>query len=516
MKNPLVLTFDVGTQSARGLLVTKEGNFVDKCQIKYDEPYYSRHPGWAEQRPDFYFDKLCEISNILFERNQDKKDSIVAVAITTIRDTVICLDKNGTPLRDIILWLDKRKATFESPFNPITKLMFKLVGMTDATKTIYKTSVVNWIKQNQPEIWEKTDKFVMLSTYLNYKFTGVLADSAANMIGHIPFDYKKRKWKKKGDLTRCICDVPDEKLCELVDSGSKLGTISKDVSALTGIPTGLPFIASGSDKGCETLGLSVTNENQAAISFGTTATIQMAVHKYFEPQKFMPAYPAVPNNLFNPEIEIYRGFWLLSWFVKEFGAEERLLAEKKGCSPEQILDKAIEKIPPGSDGLMLQPFWTPGIMNPDTHGAVVGFADFHTHYHLYRAIIEGLDFELYRSLKSMEHRSGKKIEELFVGGGGAKSDIVCKITADIFGLPVKRIQNHEACSIGASMVAFKAIGEFSDYSDAIKSMVRIQDVFTPDPKNHEIYMHLFQKAYRKLDKKLYPINKKINKIYKRR
>ncbi len=516
MDAPLVLTFDIGTQSARGLLVAPDGTFEDIYQVKYDEPYYSRNPGWAEQRPDFYYDRICEISKVLCERNAEKIQRIIAVTLTVIRDTVLCLDENHVPLRDIILWLDKRQADFNNPFPLYKNLIFKIAGMAEATKILYRATASNWIRQYQPDIWKKTAKYVMLPTYLNYKITGNLVDSEANMIGHIPFEYEKRVWKKDSSLTKCICDVPQEKLCRLVKSGEILGTVTKEFSEQSGVPEGLPLIATGSDKGCETLGLSVTKPTKAAISFGTTATIQMAVKKYFEPQKFMPAYPAVPNDMFNPEIEIYRGFWLVSWFVKEFGAEERQEASVLGCAPEQILDKYIEKLPPGCEGLLLQPYWTPGVINPTSRGAVVGFADYHTHIHFYRAIIEGIAFELYHSLKIMEKRSGLKIEEVYVGGGGARSDIVCQITADVFGLPIKRIQTHEACSVGASMVAFISKGIFKDYDDAISHMVHETSVFLPRPDVHETYMDLYTGAYRKIFGRLEPIYKRIIKITKRR
>ncbi len=516
MENPLVLTFDVGTQSARCLLVAPDGSIQDICQIKYDEPYYSRNPGWAEQRPNFYYDRICEVGKTVCERNAGRLKNVIGVTVTVIRDTVLCLDKNNEPLRDIILWLDKRQADFKNPFPFYKKWIFKIAGMGEATKILYRASASNWIQQYQPDIWAKTAKYVMLPTYLNYKMTGVLADSEANMIGHIPFDYERRVWKKDSSLTKCICDVPQEKLCRLVKSGEIIGQITEEFSKASGVPAGLPLIATGSDKGCETLGLSVTKPNKASISFGTTATIQMAVKKYFEPQRFMPAYPAVPNDMFNPEIEIYRGFWLVSWFVKEFGADERAQAQVLGCSPEQLLDKYIEKLPPGCEGLLLQPYWTPGAINPTSRGAVVGFADYHTHIHFYRAIIEGIGFELYHSLKIMENRSGLKIDEVYVGGGGARSDIVCQITADIFGLPVKRIQTHEACSIGASMVAFVANGIFRDYDDAIEHMVHETNVFLPRQKEHEIYMDLYEGAYQKIFGRLEPIYRRIIKITKRR
>lgn len=516
MGEPLVLTFDIGTQSTRAVLVDKHGNIVAVSQKKYAEPYFSKKPGWAEQKPDFYYERMLESGKELCEKNREKLDDVIAVTVTCIRDTLMLLDKENKPVRDIILWLDKRQAKYNDPLPIFKKALFRLVGMQDSIKILYKASYYNWLIQNEPQNIEKTAKAVMLPTYINYKLTGVLKDSAANMIGHIPFDYKKRCWQGKNGLTRCVCDIPEEKLCELVKSGEIIGTLTEEFCEKTGLKKGLPLIATGSDKGCETLGLSVYNPGRAAVSFGTSSTVQMAVPDYFEPQQFMPAYPAVPNDRYNPEIQIYRGFWLVSWFVKEFAAEERAEAKEKGCSPEEILDSRIATLSPGCEGLMLQPYWTPGIIKPNSLGAVIGFSDFHTRYHLYRAIIEGLCLELYHSMAIMQKRSGIKIDEVFVGGGGSRSDVVCHIAADVFGVKVKRIQTHEACSLGSSMVAFVAKGVFPDYETAIESMVHEQDVFEPDTANHDIYMNLYNKVYRNIYDRLEPAYKKILQIYDRR
>lgn len=513
---PLVLTIDIGTQSIRALLAKKDGSFHDICQKKYEVPYYSKQPFYAEQEPDFYFDALCEVSKQLCERNRDVLKDVICVTVTVIRDTVMCLDKNNKPLRDIILWLDKREAEFDDPFPPAKKAMFKMVGMTDTTEVQYKSSVCNWLMQNEPEMWEKTAKYVFLPAYLNYKLTGRLVDSIGNMIGHVPFDYKKRTWQAPGGLTRCITDVPPEKLCDLIEPGETVGKITSEASVRTGIPEGLPLIATGSDKGCETLGLSVIHEHQAALSFGTTATIQVATKKYFEPQQFMPAYPAIIKDMFNPEIQIYRGYWMLSWFVKEFGEAERIQAEKLGCPAEAVFDSHLRDVPPGCDGLVLQPYWTPGITIPNARGAVIGFTDVHTKYHLYRAVIEGINFALMDAMYTIERRSGVSIDSIYISGGGSRSEPILQITADMFGLPVRRIQTHEACALGSSMAGFVAMGEFSDYDTAIASMVHERDVFLPDEKNHAIYKELFDGVYSKMYKRLEGIYKSEKQIYKRR
>lgn len=515
MNRPLILTYDVGTQSTRAVLVDKEGNIVDKVQVKYKEPYIRRHDGWAEQTTDFYFAHMCAASKVLMDRNMDKTEDIIACVVTVIRDTLVFLDENNKPTRDIIHWLDARKCEFDNPYPLWKTAAFKLVGMDKGTKIAYRTSKVNWVRLNQPEIWNKTKKIVCLSAYLNYRMTGKLLDSPANTIAHIPMDFKKKTWMSKHALTRCMYDVPQDKLYDLIPSGELLGNISHEAAELSGTPEGLPVIASGADKACETLGLSVADPSKAAVSFGTSSTVDLYTEKYFEPQTFLPAYPSVINKAWNPEIQVFRGFWMLGWFIKEFGEKDAEEAAKLGISTEEYLNDKAAEVPAGCQGLMLQPYWTPDVLKPDSYGAIIGFADYHSKYHVYRAIIEGICLELYMSMKSMEKRGGMTIKEVFVGGGGSKSDLACQILADVFDLPVKRIHTHEASSIGAAMVAFVAKGEFKDFNSAIKSMVHEKDVFTPNKANHEVYSGMYNMVYKKIYRHVKPLYATMNNLKER-
>ncbi|MEG2002185.1 MAG: FGGY-family carbohydrate kinase [Clostridia bacterium] len=515
MREPLILTFDIGTQSMRAMLVNKKGDILDFEQKRYERPYIARNPGWAEQRPDFYFDCLAEVANSLCKKRSDLISNIIAVTMTTIRDTVLCLDKDIKPLRDIVLWLDKREANLQFQLPTYKRMLFKLVKQSDTVDMQYRQSICNWIMENEPELWAKTYKFVMLPTYLNYKLTGVLKDSTANMIGHIPMDYKNSKWMSERGLTRCLFDVPMSKLCELVNPGDIIGNIADEVSEKIGLPKGLPLIVTGSDKSCETLGLSVHKKNQASLSFGTTATVQFATADYFEPMPFVPSYPSVVHGMYNPEIQIYRGYWMLSWFKKEFAAKEVEQAKELGISAEELLNKRLKEVPAGCDGLVLQPFWGPGVSNPNARGSIIGFSDVHTRIHIYRAIIEGIGFALIDGMKNMEKRGKQKITEVYVGGGGSQSDEICQITANMFGLTVKRIQTHEACGLGASMIAFKGMGEFKTIDEAIENMARDTDIFTPDENEHKIYTQLYENVYCKVYGKLEPLYKTIKRITRR-
>ncbi len=508
MCEELILAIDLGTQSARAMLIDKAGNILFKVQHRFERPYYSKVPGWAEQKPEVYWDTICDITKQLKAEASDAWGSIVAVAVTTIRDTCLCVDKDGRPLRDAILWLDKRECTPVKPVPAGKMLFFSLVGMRETVELQRKVSACNWIMANEPDIWETTHKFIMISGYLTFMLTGKLIDSVANMIGHIPFNSKTRTWMKKSELTRSVFDIENEKLTELVEPGELLGFITNEASVQTGIPAGLPLVATGSDKGCETLGLSCVEPDSAAISLGTTATIQFTVDRYMEPLPFIPAYPAVMKNHYNPEVQIYRGYWLISWFKKEFAAKEVLEAEARGIAPEELLNARLADIPAGCQGLVFQPYFTPGVVMPRARGAVIGFSDIHTRIHIYRAIIEGINFALMDGLFTMERRGKVKINKLFIAGGGSQSDEICRITANMFGLPVYRIQTYEAAGLGSALVAFTAMGIYKNVREAAAAMVHIKDEFLPDMSEHQKYQAIYNNVFTKIFSRLLPLYKK--------
>ena len=509
---PLVLTFDIGTQSARAVLVDDKGNLIHKTQKKFDPPYFSLQPGWAEQDANYYWNTICELSLALKEISGEDWLRICAVSLTTIRDTNVCIDKDGNPIRPVILWLDKREANADKPLPFIKRAAFQAAGMGEAAKHIRRISVCNWLMQNEPENWAKTDKYLMLSGYMHYCLCGKMVDSVANIIGHVPFDSKTRRWMKPSELSYCLFPIPREKLCDLCDPGTVIGSVTEKASELTGIPAGTPLVATGSDKGCETIGLGCVKPGQAALSFGTTATIQYTTSTFVEPQQFMPAYVAAIDSHWNPEIEIFRGYWLISWFTREFAAKELQEASEKGVSPEQLLNERLREIPPGCDGLMMQPYFTPGVKMPTARGSVIGFSDVTTRIHIYRSIIEGINFALINGMKSIEKRMKTATTGVYLAGGGSQSAEICQITADMFGVPAYRTQTHEAAVIGSSMIAFTSMGHFKDIYAAMDSMVHIRDTFMPNMEANRHYNWLYSNVFTKTYKRLKPL---YDKSYKR-
>lgn len=507
MEEGVILSLDCGTQSCRAIIFDKKGKLLASAKEKF-EPYFSNYPGWAEQDPEVYWQSMVKVCRRLNDEKSELWEDIIGVCLTTQRDTVINVDKHGRVLRPAIVWLDQRMAKCGDDIPIFKNLIYSSVGMHQCVEISRRKSKANWIKENQPEIWEKTYKYLFLSAYLTYRLTGKMVDSIASQIGHVPFDYKNKCWPKSYNNFRwSMFGIERDKLPELVESGEIIGGISKEASDSTGIKEGTPLIACGSDKGCETLGVGCLSAGSASLSFGTTATAQTTVNNYIEPLRFMPAYPAVVHGCYNPEVEIFRGYWMISWFKKEFCAREMVEAKEKNIAPEVLLNQRLNDIPPGCQGLILQPFWGPGLKTPSAKGSIIGFGDVHTRAHIYRAIIEGVNYGLIDGVQRIETKSGKKVERIMVSGGGSQSDAICQITADMFNRTLYKGETYETSALGAAINGFVGLNVYSSYEEAVTKMVRYSKVFTPDNNNAVIYNNLFERVY----KKIYP---SLGKLYK--
>ena len=179
-KSPLVLTMDFGTQSVRVALINKSGEIESIVKRKYSPAYVSIEKGYAEQDPDYYYNILVDCLKELAKSSKDKLDRIKGSTIATFRDSSVQLDKDNKPVRKSILWLDQRlaKAKEKLPFGYST--IFSIVGMQDTIKLNRSRTMAHWIKENEPDVWSKTVKYVNISTYLTYKLTGELTDSKLN------------------------------------------------------------------------------------------------------------------------------------------------------------------------------------------------------------------------------------------------------------------------------------------------------------------------------------------------
>lgn len=513
MPGDLILALDNGTQSVRALVFDLRGNLVAKSRVSIDD-YDFPSPGLVELDPGVFWQAICEACQALWTEEGVKKESIAGVALTTQRSTLVNLDEKGRPLRPAIVWLDQRRTEGQKPVGGLWGLAFRLAGMTETVAYLQAEAEANWIRINQPDVWAKTHKYVFLSGYLTYRLTGRLVDSVGCQVGYVPFDYKKKHWAAKTDWKWQAVPMDAALLPELVPPAQRLGEITAEAAQATGIPAGLPLVAAAADKACEVIGAGCLDPHIACLSYGTTATINTTHRNYVEVIPLIPPYPSAVPDAYSLEIQVYRGYWMVSWFKREFGLNEQQVAERLGVEPEDLMDELVNSAPPGSLGLTLQPYWSPGLRvpGPEAKGAVIGFGDIHTRAHLYRAILEGLAYALREGAERTVRRSHVPIQQVRVAGGGSQSAAAMQLTADIFGLPTARPHIYEASGLGAAMDAAVGLGFHRDFETATREMTRLGKTYEPDAARHKIYDELYRRVYLRMYQRLQPLYAEIREI----
>jgi len=509
----LLLAIDQGTQSVRAMIFDPRGELLAKSQV-HIQPYYSRQPGWAEQDCDYYWSNLCEACQNLWQTRPEYQQRIAGMSVTTQRSVTVCLDENRVPLRPAVSWLDQRR-TSKYPALPLwLELGLRAAGQKQAIHYFQSRAECNWLAAEDPALWRKTRHFLFLSGYLHLKLTGCLRDAVASQVGYVPFDSKRQRWAGAFDLKWRLFCVKRELLPELVPAGQLIGRITAEAAGQTGIPEGLPVYASGADKACEVFAAGAWTPGLAVLSYGTTATINTCNGRYVEPIPFLPAYPAAVPGRYNSEIMVQRGYWMVNWFKEQFAAKEVIEAKEKGVAPEVLFERMLETTPPGNMGLILQPFWNPGVRipGPEAKGAMIGFGDVHSRAHMYRAIVEGIAFALREAAARLERRNGVKIQRLKVAGGGSQSDGVMQVTADVFGIPAERPHTFETSGLGAAMNAAVGVGIYATHAEAQAQMSRAGRIFSPQAKNAGLYTRLYFGVYVKMYPQLARLYRSIRHI----
>jgi sugar (pentulose or hexulose) kinase len=516
MKPDRLLAIDVGTQSVRALVFDLQGHVLARSQAALEPPFVAPQPGWAEQDALTYWSAMGTSCRALWAGGADPL-RIAGLALTTQRGTVVSAREDGTPLRPAIVWPDQRLCSALPRLGARWKAAFALAGASGLVHQLQRQAECNWLAQHDPRLWQHTERYALLSGWLTQRLVGDWVDGSACQVGYLPFDHRLRQWAPAGDWRWQALTVQPAQLPRLLPPAARLGPLTGAAAAHLGLPAraaGWPLVAAAADKACEVLGCGALDPGTAHLSFGTAAAINTTQPRYMEVQRLLPAYPAALPGAWNTEVHIQRGFWLVSWFMREFGQPEAARAAALGVAPETLLDALLSATPPGAQGLVLQPFWSPGLRDPgpEAKGAVLGFGDVHTRAHLYRAVIEGLVYGLRAGREQIERKLGRRLTRLVVSGGGAQSDGVMQIAADVFNLPAERAAVTEASALGAAMLCAAGLGLHADVPAAVRAMARTGRVFMPDAAAVRTCDALYREVYAPLYGRLAPLYRRIRAI----
>lgn len=373
--------------------------------------------------------------------------------------------------------------------------------------------VMSWMDTRAYETYEDDPEISYTcptSGYLTHRLTGEFKDTAANAYqGQFPVDMDTWKWSEEAQYFEGF-KINREKLVEIQLPGTILGYVTEKASKETGLPVGLPVVATANDKAVEALGSGLIEPNVGLVSLGTYITSMVCGNKNeVDTTHFFTNLSCIPHRYLYESGGIRRGMWLISWYKSIIGEEYAEMAKLKGFTVEDLLAKEAECVPAGSDGLLTIPDWLAPASQLYRKGVILGFDERHGRGHIYRSLLEGIALTLKNSYDAMNDELGIKPEKIIVSGGGSNSDLYMQIFADMYGVKTVRNQINSSAALGSAMCVAVATGLYSDFYEAVNCMVKLKDEFYPNSKNQAIYDQINTQAYRELPELLEGTLKKI-------
>jgi sugar (pentulose or hexulose) kinase len=335
------------------------------------------------------------------------------------------------------------------------------------------------------------------SGYLGHRFTGEFRDTAANYIPlQWPIDADTWQWTSDDVVLRQF-GVRREMLLELQMPGDIIGLVTEQAASATGIPVGIPVVATANDKAVEMLGAGPMGETTALVSLGTyIASMVRGCENVPAPTNFWTNLACVPNKYLYESNGVRRGMWTLTWFLDLLGPEVAAHVASLGRSREAYIEAEASLVPAGSDGLMTVLDWLAPTDKPFRKGSMLGFDARHTRGHIYRSILEAIALTMKVHVDAMVQELGITLDEIVVSGGGSASELFMGVFADVFGLTASRNVGSAGASLGAAICAAAATGIYADIETAAARMSSNRESFAPNPDNTATYRRMNDTVYR--------------------
>jgi xylulokinase len=484
----LLLGIDVGTYSSKGVLCRPNGEIL--AQEIVEHGISIPQPGFAEHDPDaIWWGDFCIISKNLTARISPG-DQIVGVAVSALGACLLPVNERGKPLRNAILYgIDTRAAPqinqLEQTYSE--KSLIEFSGMRLSTQSIGPK--ILWIKQNEPEIYKKTHKFLTSTSYLIHNLTGEFVIDISTATEFNPLiNIHSLEW----DNTFAEDIVNLEKLPRLGWSDQIAGHITPSAQSKTGIPAGTPVTFGAVDAISEAVSIGVVHPGQLMIMYGSTAFLIFLINKPVPTQELWLEAGAFKGT-YSYQAGLSTSGSATTWFRDQF-AKDLINKEMSGGKNAYaaLADEAAAS-PGGSNGLLMLPYLsgerTP-IFDPNARGVLAGLALHHTRADIYRSTLEGTAYAIRMNLEAMQS-AGAQVECATSVGGGTANELWLQIVSDVSGISQVIPEKTIGASYGDAFLAGLAVGAVSDLNAVNRDWVSIQKKITPNPNNKMDYDNLY-------------------------
>lgn len=479
-----VIGIDVGTSGTKGLLVSDGGKVRAAATAEYG--LSTPRPGWAEQDPADWWAAAVKVIKSLLARSRVAASAVKAVGLTGQMHSAVFLDRGYRVIRPAILWCDGRtgpeceEITARVGFERLIELTANraLAGFT-APKLL-------WLARHEPKNHARFRHLLLAKDYVRHRLTDALATDVSDASGTLLFDVARRAWSSD---VLALLGIDPEILPACFESTEITGEITAAAARATGLRAGTPVVACGGDQAAGAIGNGVVREGPVLITIGTSGVV----------------FAAASRPVIDPEARLHSfchaspGLWhTMGVMLAAGGSIQWLRNALRPIAPRldyPRMNELAASASAGSDGLLFLPYLTgerTPHFDPDARGAFSGLSLKHDLGHLIRAVMEGVAFGLKDSARLMA-QAGARLDEVYLSGGGARSELWAGITASVLGLPIKRLTVDEGPAFGAAVLALVATRAFPDAAAVAEATLAVRDEIAPDREAALVYEDAYER-----------------------
>jgi xylulokinase len=473
----MIIAHDLGTTGNKASLHGDEGKLIDAVTVNYGANFAPG--GIAEQNPLDWWDAVVKATRQLIEKSSVAPNNIAGIVISGQMMGAVLMDKDGEPVRPAIIWADTRAAKQQQQLSAAVgdEAAYKILG--HRLNPTYSLEKIMWVRDNEPDNWSRVTQWGVAKDYIARRLCGRLATDRSDASGTNAYDQSAGKWSEE---ILAAAKLDSSLFPEILESTSVVGSVTKDAASALGINAGTPVVMGGGDGPLAAVGAGIVSpEDGAYVCLGTSAWISFVSNQpVLDPSMRTFTFNNVVPNSFVPTATMQSGGASVQWF------SEILAPEGDARNTAALVSRAKESI--DTDGLFFLPYLLgerSPLWEPNARGAFVGLSRHHSQTHMMRAVLEGVAFNLMTCLLAFRE-GGATIDRMAAVGGGAQSDTLLQLLADVWGVPVtRRSVVDEANSLGAAVTGAVGLG-LADFS-AARNLSEVTAEFTPDAGRHSSY-----------------------------
>ncbi len=491
-----VIGVDCGTSGTKTVLFDEKGTVIASKTIEY--PMYQPKNGYAEQWPGDWSNAMINTIKAVMAQSGVSKDDVKGIGISGQMHGLVMLDKDNNVIRPSIIWCDQRTANEVAWMNENVGEK-KLIEITaNPALTGWTAAKILWVKNNEPENFEKIAHILLPKDFLRFVLTGEYATEVSDASGMQLLDVPNRKWS---DELISAFGLDKSWFGKVYESCEVTGKLTKCMAEELGLNEGTIVVGGAGDNAAAAIGTGVCEDGKAFTTIGTSGVVFAHTSSIsIDPKgRVHTCCAAVPNSWH--VMGVTQGAGLsLKWFRDNFCGSEKETAKYMGVDEYYLMDKQAETVPVGANRLLYLPYLmgerTPHL-DPDARGVFFGLSAMHTKKEMLRAVMEGVSYSL-RDCVEVFREMDINVSDMMACGGGGSSPLWRSMLADLYNCPVKTAASKEGPALGVALLALTGAGIYSSVPEACKAVVKTDKIQQPDAAKvpeYEKYYQLYREIY---------------------